>query len=302
MQVRDIRIGRDQREATPHGSPDFPLALYRTMLSRNVLGFVNWHWHTELQFCLVTRGEVIFSTQQGRYTLGPGEGLFIASGQLHMARALQDPDSEYLCLDFSPKLLSAFSGSVLERRYLTPYLSAPQLALCLLSPSVPWQQEVLDHIRAIEGLCAGAPFGYELEILSRLCQMWLTLLRGCPDQPSHSARGQGFAAVQAILAYIEEHYAQRLTVTQIAQAVSFSPSECCRIFKRLTHETIFSYLQGYRITRAAQLLRESELSVSQIACETGFCSTSYFIQVFRQRLGLTPLQYRKGGKERSPLS
>lgn len=301
MQVFDIPIGRDQQETTPHGQPGFPLALYRTVLSRNVLGFVNWHWHTELQFCLATRGEVVFSTQEGQHTLPPGEGIFISSGQLHMAKALDQPDSEYICLDFSPKLLSSFSGSVFESRYLLPYLGAPQLAVRPLSPREPRQQEILAAIQEVETLCAAASFGYELRVLSLLNRMWLALIQDCPAPKTRSAKDQGTAVVQTILAYLDAHYAEHLTMEQIAQAVSFSPSECCRIFKRLTRETIFSYLQGYRITRAAQLLGETDLPISQVAYDTGFCSTSYFIQVFRQRLGLTPLQYRKGGKERSAL-
>ena len=87
----------------------------------------------------------------------------------------------------------------------------------------------------------------------------------------------------------------RLTVEDIARAVSFSPAECCRMFKRVTGETIFTYLKHCRLARGRTLLRETDLPVSRIAYEVGFCSTSYFIEVFRDSFGMTPLQYRKGG-------
>lgn len=58
MQVYDIHLNKQRREETRHGSFALPLAVYTTVIRRNVLGFVNWHWHEELQFCLVTRGAV----------------------------------------------------------------------------------------------------------------------------------------------------------------------------------------------------------------------------------------------------
>ena len=72
------------------------------------------------------------------------------------------------------------------------------------------------------------------------------------------------------------------------------PGECCRLFKRVTHDTIFSYIRLYRITQASKLLRETGLSVEDIATECGFASASYFISAFKKCLKTTPLRYRNG--------
>ena len=84
-----------------------------------------------------------------------------------------------------------------------------------------------------------------------------------------------------------------VALDQITKAVLFSPSECCRLVKRVTGETIFSYLQSYRLAQSAHLLRHSALSVSQIAYDTGFCGTSYFIEVFKAKFDVTPHRFRK---------
>ena len=60
MQVFNIPIDEEQKETTIHGSFDFPLAVYDSVMSRNVLGYINWHWHEELQSCLVTLGTIDF--------------------------------------------------------------------------------------------------------------------------------------------------------------------------------------------------------------------------------------------------
>lgn len=114
MQVYDIHLNKQRREKTRHGSFALPLAVYTTVIRRNVLGFVNWHWHEELQFCLVTRGAVEFHVSETVLSLSPGQGIFINAGQLHMARD-GDGQGAYLCLDFHPRLIAGMAGGAVER-------------------------------------------------------------------------------------------------------------------------------------------------------------------------------------------
>ena len=295
MQVFDIPINKDRMETTIHGSLEFPLVVYHSVMDRNVLGYTNWHWHEELQFCLVTQGEIRFSVNQKQFLARTGEGIFINSGCLHMARPQGRPDSAYLCLDTGPRLLGSFHGSVLETKYLTPYLTNPGREYILLTPAEAWQKAILEGIARIYGICEDKSFGYEMECTSVLSRMWLSILRFCPHgtDTQAQARIHGSDSVQTILAFISGHYSEPLTIDRIAREVSLSSSECCRLFKRVTHDTIFSYLQSYRLSKAAGLLKDSSLPISQVAYETGFCSTSYFIEVFKRKLGSTPLQYRK---------
>ena len=293
MQVLDIPINQNQMETTSHGSFSFPLAVYESVLSKNVLGFINWHWHEEIQFCFVTAGAILFFVNGQQYLLQPGEGIFVNSGYLHMARPAGGPDSAYLCLDVHPRLLSSFPGSVFDRVYVSPYLKDPAMAHLLLSPGVPWQGDLLSAIPQVYRLYEEKAFGYEWETAALLGRMWRALLEHRAGGAQGGRQVQSNAAVQAILTYLHQHYGERITLDQIAKAVLFSPSECCRLFKRVTGETIFSYLQSYRLAQSAHLLRHSALSVSQIAYDTGFCGTSYFIEVFKAKFGVTPHRFRK---------
>lgn len=295
MQIFDIKIDADQKEITGHGKAAFPLAVYHSVMSRNILGFTNWHWHDELQFCLVTRGSICFFVNDRKHRLERGQGIFVSSGCLHMAKPAQDPHSSYICLNVHPRLLGAFPGSMMESRYVTPYLNNPSLEEAVLSSQILWQKEILDGIAAISRLYEKREFGYELEICSMLNTMWVLLLRNLKERPSQHSQGRESSniAVQKILAYISRHYSARITLEQIAKELSFSTGECCRMFKRVTGETIISYLILYRISKSTELLRDTDLSVSQIAYETGFSSTSYFIGKFKAQLGVTPLQFRK---------
>lgn len=64
MQTYDIQINKNKKEITQHGSFEFPLIIYTTQISKNILGFIDWHWHNELQLCYITHGSVQFSVNQ----------------------------------------------------------------------------------------------------------------------------------------------------------------------------------------------------------------------------------------------
>ena len=295
VQVLNIPIDSNQMETTLHGSFAFPIAVYQQVLNRNVLGYINWHWHEEIQFCCVTKGAVSFHVNEREYLLCEGEGVFVNSGYLHMSRPVGGPDSTYLCLDVNPRLLSSYPGSVFDREYIAPYRKDPSMAHLLLKPEVEWQRSVLDGVQRIYRLFEDGGFGYEWEIAAELGRMWCTMLEHREDARTGPGgyRVQSNAAVQTILTYLHDHCGEHVVLEDVARAASFSPGECCRLFKQVTGETIFSYLQSYRLARSVQLLRTSDATVSRIAYECGFCSASYFIEVFKRTFGMTPRQLRK---------
>ncbi|MGM9568434.1 MAG: helix-turn-helix domain-containing protein [Clostridia bacterium] len=298
MQVPKVPVNKEGMETTEHGSAAFPLAAYHSVMSKNVLGHIPWHWHKEIQLCRVTAGEIRFFVNEKEYLLQKGEGIFINSGYLHMARPEKDPDSAYICLDADPRLLASFSGSIFEEKYVIPFLRDPAMADRRLSPLIPGEKEILEYISRIYILCEEPEFGDEFRITALLGEVWRLLLTCRSEESALSPRGmQENDAVQRILTFMEDRYDRRITLSDIATAASYSAGECCRIFKKVTGETIFAYLRTYRLAKGMELLKNTDLSVSQIAYDIGFCSASYFTETFKAQLGVTPLQYRKETKD-----
>ena len=295
MQVYDIPIDHNNRETTLHGTFEFPVAVYHSVMSRNVLGSTNWHWHKEMQFCIVTAGSIEFAVGQHRCRLNQRQGIFINSGFLHMAKPAGDPDSAYLCLDFHPKLLRFFDSSILEQNYVLPYLNLPAFAFVLLDEAESWQRCVLKAIQNISRLTGEQPFAYEYECALLLGKIWLKLIRNhsFPDGRVSVRKTQENQRLQTILDYIHTHYEETFTVRDVAAQAALSASECCRFFKKMTGETIFSYVQMFRLSKGIEQLRSTDASVSEIAYNIGFGSSSYFIEVFRKYMHTTPLRYRK---------
>lgn len=97
-----------------------------------------------------------------------------------------------------------------------------------------------------------------------------------------------------IIEYIREHYDEvDLTNSVIAEKFNYHSYHLNRIFKTYTSKPIHSYLLEYRLQKAKDLLNTTILSVTEIAEKVGFSSYTYFIKLFRERVGMSPLKYRK---------
>lgn len=88
---------------------------------------------------------------------------------------------------------------------------------------------------------------------------------------------------------------RQLTRAEVAAAAGVSEPHLARLFRQVTGETPVQRLTQMRMLFAKQLLVGSSLSVSDIACETGYSSTSHFNAIFRRTTGRTPSEYRARG-------
>ena len=137
--------------------------------------------------------------------------------------------------------------------------------------------------------------GYELRLKILVSEIWLTLYENCvPDlgdnrSVSHTEK----VRIDILRRFIQENYAEKITLEDIAASAHISRGECCRIFKRLYGTTPFQYLVHYRLTRSVYYLSETDKSISQIAQSVGFCSSSYYTKCFRSEYKCTPLKFRQ---------
>lgn len=97
----------------------------------------------------------------------------------------------------------------------------------------------------------------------------------------------------AILAYIDEHLPQNPSVESIARAFHYSPSHLYRLIRSATGKTPSQYIRERRIDRAKKLLRDSDLTVSDISRAVGSSSVAHFCKVFRADVGCSPQEYRQ---------
>lgn len=94
------------------------------------------------------------------------------------------------------------------------------------------------------------------------------------------------------LAYIDDHYSEKITLDQVASYVHLNSTYMSEIFKKEMGVTFNDYVNNLRIIRSCEHLHFSALSIGQIAERCGFTDQNYFTKVFKKYIGLTPSQYR----------
>ncbi len=298
MQIYDLSIDEHRRETTVHGSFEFPVAVYENRISRNTLKLINWHWHEELQFCYVTRGKVLFFLNGRVCMVKKGEGIFINSEVIHMAKEGEQSEGTYICIDFHPRIISSFPGSIFDRKYTAPILKGGGMESLQIKGDALWEKNILERLKSIRRAFEEKAEGYELEVCGDLYMIWKNMAVRFQSS-SVSDRGRTTAEtanrrIREIITFIRQNYQNKITLSQISEQLHVSPNECCRFFKKNMRCTIFEYIAEYRITKSMELLKNTDMSVAQIAYETGFGSSSYYIEKFRRKTGMTPLLYRTG--------
>lgn len=140
----------------------------------------------------------------------------------------------------------------------------------------------VNQYRALERLPAGEEKkAYILDAFRRL------------SEHIRSSRSSKSAEIyQRMLDYIDEHYAEDLSLNELSYQLNLSPSYLSSIFKEYHHGTFLEYLNRYRIAKAKPLLLQTEDPVMAIAQQVGYANVNTFIRIFKKEEGLTPGQYR----------
>lgn len=99
--------------------------------------------------------------------------------------------------------------------------------------------------------------------------------------------------MNAVIAYIIDNFKTTISLGAAAEIAHMTPNAFCKFFKKSTRKTFMEMVIEYRLNYARQLLVQTDKPVSEIAFESGFQDVSHFFKLFKAKLKLSPLQYRK---------
>ncbi|WP_343330814.1 AraC family transcriptional regulator [Polaribacter staleyi] len=98
--------------------------------------------------------------------------------------------------------------------------------------------------------------------------------------------------VKKIIDFVDTNYQDKIDAAQLGNLIFMTPVSFSKFFKKTFNKTFTSYLNEYRVSKACELLKESDISVEQIAFETGYPNLSFFHRQFKLYTNRTPAQYR----------
>ena len=279
------------RELVQHGSALFPIACYAEDLESYS---VAWHWHEEFEYILAERGPLTVDVNKMRLTLHTGQGVFLNSGVLHAVEQAQGRGALLHSGVFQPRLIGGMD-TIFWQKSIRPLLQPGAPAYFLLDEGVPWQRDVLACLRDAWQGVAQEPPDYENRVRYALSSALWRLSGQCTGSGAKVSQQEQIAAarMKQMLRFVEEHYAEELTVERIAACAALSESACLRSFRQMLGITPIQYVKQFRVEKAAELLRSTRLRTGEIGAECGFADGSYFIKTFRELKHCTPKEYRQ---------
>lgn len=277
------------REARVHGSARVPFGLYENRMPE-MYGNVPAHWHEEFELNAVRAGKGILFLDGERYAVSAGDILIIPPNVLHAAYPEKGAVLHYDALVFHPSML----GGGVDRSVtdcVNPLIRGQMTAGPLVAAGSSGYPAVADAVRQIFAAARKNTARDDLLLKSGLLQLVYLLEEGGP--PRQPEERPDHRLIRPALSYLAEHYAEPVTIGQLAGYCNLSKSYFMGCFKRATGMSAMEHLCQLRIRAACEALGKTGRSVSEIAADCGFQNLSGFNRQFKKRVGCSPAQYRK---------
>lgn len=294
-----VIVDQQMREQISHGGTLFPVSYFENELSELPSRKGPLHWHPEFELARAELGELEYQVGQNRILLEAGDSLFVNGNLLHGVRQITGDEPDPMPAILFAGSLIAPETSTIYQKYVAPIAECSELPFVVFRRQEEQAAGIHDLVAEIFTCMKQRTGCYEMVVqrdLNRLFEYLFCHMGELPKSPATRIQLRTQVRVQKMLAYIYTHYAEPVTIADIAEAASISRSEAARCFHEYMDCSPVNALIRYRLQTAHRMLHDTSMTVQQISMACGFRSTNYFSRQFRQVYGCTPGQARSLGK------
>lgn len=236
------------------------------------------HAHNYSELFYIVGGDGQFRIEDRLYPVTANQLVIVNPNVIHTEVSLEARPMEYIVLGIDGLELSVSENT--DRRFcILDCRSSGDILTCL--------KNILREMKAAQPGYKSICQAYMEILIIRLIRSTGTSISTSHDTPQASRQ------CATVRHYIDTHYKEQLDLDQLAGAAHVNKYYLAHAFKREYGISPINYLIQRRIEESRYLLRETDLSLSQIAQMLGFSSASYFSQTFRRTDGVSPMEYRK---------
>ena len=249
------------------------------------------HWHdaVELIMPVVNTCEVV--AEEGTHFLNEFDILILPYGEPHKT-IKPFHNGQRIILQFDIARLTAITG-ISDAFHVYSKLQA------ITPENSPQLHESVKKtlIEMLEEHMSKRPF-YDVSIVNKIISLTLLLGRNLVEVNTNKGdnvyrNNENLTRFHYCTSYINQNFAEDLSLERVAKEVNFSKFHFSRWFQKTAGETFYDYLMKLRFNKAEALLLSSSKSITEIALDSGFKSTTTFNRVFKQYNNCTPTEYRK---------
>lgn len=261
------------------------------------------HYHNCIELIQSESDDLVIHVGNNTYTIDSDDFIVILPGEQHSIEA-SDPEMTYLVADFEQNFVFSSSLSSEDLKYILP-VESMRVFRHKDHYSVSGKSSILSEINSslisrslgiVISECEERKRFFKLSVRADLAFLSLFFLRQWEEADMLSRDNvsdkAGIARIGQVIEVVNTRYMDNLTSEEMAELVGMSYSYFSRFFKNTMNVTFSEYLNRKRIDEGEALLRDTEMSVAEIAEAIGYSNASYFISQFKKRRMMTPKKYR----------
>lgn len=250
------------------------------------------HWHEQFQILYFEQGEALIHCNSYTYEVKPGALIIINSNEIHYGEATCQHLVYYIVkIDLS--FLFSSHLDFCQTKYITPLLQGR----IRFQNYIAQDDQLAAQVQQVVAEYNQQTIGCELAIKAHIYHILVLLLRHYQQDIFHNSgqkrQQKNVQQLRTVLEYMDQHYSESISLSQLAGLANMSNQHFCRIFKNFTGKRPVDYMNYLRINKAVTLLSESDFNISEVAMAVGFDDSNYFSRLFKKYQRTSPSALRK---------
>ncbi len=287
-----VRTRDDGSEIINYDDASFPSYIYDGYVYSGCTWEKVPHFHKDIELLSVHSSCMGYSVNGTDIFLEKGDTIFVNSDQLHYSYATPPREGRYVIAILHPGLLC--SNYAIEAKAVLPVITNKNV------PFIHFRKGDRDASKMQELVLSlySKAFGNEFLITKTFFDIWEIIMTRISESGKFTVneiinRDVHNEVLKAMMNYVDKNYMNNITLADIASAGGVSRSLCNSIFNKYTQMTPIEYIMHFRTRKVADLLQSQDLSMSEIAEQTGFSNASYMAETFKKFYKFSPREYKK---------
>lgn len=275
-------------EKVAYDNPLLSVRVFQTR--RSAEGFINWHYHKQIEMLLVLNGQLDVDVGDDSYHLHEGDIVIIGTSELHRDRNRLPLD--YIVLQFDLEQFFDHS-SIPYMRYFSETHTPLSKANYIFEGNNGIRQKAAACIRQILSEASLKQTGYELAVSILIKQILLFLLRN--DTRKVLVEQNNFDQIRLIpvLDYIDNHLTDRIQVEEVCKMANMSYYYFVKYFKKTIGMSFTEYVNYRKVKWAERLLLTKDLSIAEVGERVGLPNMAHFYKMFKKYNECSPKQFQR---------
>lgn len=281
-------------EKINYDDPNFPSYVYRGYVYPSSTWANDPHYHDDVELLTVTNGYLSYSINSQEIPVEEGDTIMVNSRQIHFNKPKRPERTDYVIAIFHPRILCA--SNIVENKYIKAITDNPNIPYIRFKHSEDIGKKIYNIMMEIPDY-----IGNEFMLTKCYYEIWEQVIATCGSlENNRNYSDSQVDSLKAMLTFIQENYDSDISLDDIAQAGSVSRTFCNNLFHKYTDQTPIENLTRFRVSKVAEILNSTSLSMSEIADITGFSSASYMGEAFKKYYGESPRSFKNNRVHTTP--